>query len=241
MRHLIELKRVRPVEPEPAPAAAVDVRLVIFDFDGVVVDSEAIACRVLAAALSRHGFPADVSLVVDRYLGRAFSVVRNDYAAALGRPMPDEFASGYRRDLEAAFRAELRPMAGVAAALDHLAARGLPFAIASSSSQGRIAQALSVTALAGRFGDRIFDAAMVERGKPAPDLFLHVARRMGAAPAQSLVIEDSPAGVQAGKAAGMTVWGFTGGAHHASFDGDAALQAAGADRLITSMVDLLVL
>ena len=114
---------------------------------------------------------------------------------------------------------------------------GRPYCLASSSDSERIRISLAVTRLAHFFEGRIFTAAMVERAKPAPDLFLLAAARMGAPPAQTLVVEDSINGVLAAKAAGMSVWGFTGGSHYAGRDMAPALKAAGADRVFHSMAE----
>lgn len=113
----------------------------------------------------------------------------------------------------------------------------IPVCVASSSDIDRVSLSLDVTGLRAHFGDRIYTAQMVARGKPAPDLFLYAADKMGAQPARTLVIEDSVSGVQAAKAAGMTVWGFVGGSHYRARDGRAILSAAGADRLFAHMSD----
>jgi HAD superfamily hydrolase (TIGR01509 family) len=224
----------QPVEPG---GRAFPFGLVIFDCDGVLVDSEIIAAQVLSRMLTAHGQPSDSGEVLTRYLGRSFTAVKDDYLARTGSPLPEGFEAAEKEALAAAFQAELRPIAGIRDVLVMLQERGHPFALASSSSIPRIRHSLAITGLAPFFEGRIFSASMVERGKPEPDLFLHVAEVMGVAPGRALVIEDSPAGVTAGKAAGMTVWGFTGGQHHAQFDGVVALQSAGADRIIASMSD----
>jgi HAD superfamily hydrolase (TIGR01509 family) len=126
-------------------------------------------------------------------------------------------------------------MPSVAAAVKRLPVR---YCLASSSERERVLFSLEVTGLADLFGDRLFTSQMVTRGKPAPDLFLLAATRMGAAPARTLVIEDSVSGVTAGKAAGMTVWGFVGGSHYAHRDGRRQLEEAGADRVFDRMADL---
>jgi beta-phosphoglucomutase-like phosphatase (HAD superfamily) len=112
-----------------------------------------------------------------------------------------------------------------------------PICVASSSDLDRVCFSLAQTGLSTYFGQRLYSAQMVERGKPAPDLFLHAAAAMQADPHRTLVIEDSASGVRAAKAAGMTVWGFIGGGHYASRDGRAILQAAGADRVFARMAD----
>jgi HAD superfamily hydrolase (TIGR01509 family) len=224
-------------QPAEPGGSAFPFGLVIFDCDGVLVDSEIIAARVLSRMLTEHGQPSEAGEVLTRFLGKSFTAVKDDYLARTGSPLPPAFEAAEKEALAAAFRAELKPIAGIRDVLAMLKERGHPFVLASSSSLQRIGHSLDLTGLASFFEGRIFSASMVARGKPAPDLFLHAARFMGVPPAQTLVIEDSPAGVAAGKAAGMTVWGFTGGGHHAQFDGVVALREAGADRILASMSD----
>jgi HAD superfamily hydrolase (TIGR01509 family) len=132
-----------------------------------------------------------------------------------GVALPDRFEADYRARLLAAFERELAVMPGAVATV---AALGRPYCLATSSSPERLERSLALTGLEGLFAGRCFTASEVARGKPAPDLFLHVARRMGAAPPHCLVIEDSLNGVRAGLAAGMEVWRFTGGSHLAGLD-----------------------
>jgi HAD superfamily hydrolase (TIGR01509 family) len=208
--------------------------LVIFDCDGVLVDSEAISAATLAEQLTRHGLPTDLAYVMEHYLGRRFDVVGADFHRRTGRPIPPGFANTWYEALFAAFRRELKPIAGVAEVL-----KRLPIAkcVASSSAPARLALSLEVTGLAEAFGPNVFDASLVQRGKPAPDLFLYCAAHMGAAPERTLVIEDSATGVAAAAAAGMTVWGFTGGAHYSAIS-PAPLQTAGASRIFGSMAEI---
>lgn len=208
--------------------------LVIFDCDGVVVDSEVLSCACLSQTLRGFGLPMDVGEVYDTFLGRSFGSVAAHWQAVRGEPIPESFADAYADRLRAAFTGSLQPIDGIAALLDRL---GTEFCLASSSSDARIAHSLATTGLAERFGRRVFSAAMVQNAKPAPDLFLLAAERMGAVPARCLVVEDSVNGVLAGKAAGMTVWGFVGGSHCAGRDVGAALTAAGADRIFFAMRD----
>jgi HAD superfamily hydrolase (TIGR01509 family) len=123
-------------------------------------------------------------------------------------------------------------MRGIERLLDDLQ---VPFCVASSSDRERLSFSLEITGLAGRFGNRVYSADQVRHGKPAPDLFLHAAAAMNAEPSRTVVIEDSVSGVRAGKAAGMTVWGFLGGSHYAERNGRSALADAGADRLFCDM------
>src|SRR5262249_31361307 len=132
------------------------------------------------------------------------------------------------------FRAALCPIEGIETVLEGLR---VSYCVASSSALDRVALSLSLTGLARHFGDRLYTAQMVDRGKPAPDLFLYAAERMRCDPARTLVIEDSVSGVRAAKAANMTVWGFVGGSHYRSRDGAVGLHEAGADRVFSRMAD----
>lgn len=197
----------------PAPVAtplrdAADADLVIFDNDGVLVDSEPIANRVLAALLTESGFPTTVEDSIRRYMGGTLDRVRALVRAETGREIPAGFAERYRERLKAAFERELRPVPGMVDILTALGERGTPFCVASSSPRDRLDLALRVTGLAPHFGHRVYSADDVLRGKPAPDLFLHAAVRMDADPAHAVVIEDSVPGVDAAVAAGMTSIGF---------------------------------
>lgn len=209
-----------------------DFDLIIFDCDGVLVDSEPLSCACLADALTRHGIEASLDLVFDRFLGRGFAAVEAHVLATTGAALPATFRESLRVEVNAAFTRDLRAIEGAA---DLLAGLDTPCCLASSSDRPRIDLSLGLTGLDEAFAGRIFNAEMVARGKPAPDLFLHAAASMGADPARCLVIEDSVSGVQAGKAAGMTVWGFTGGGHYAGRDGQRLLTAAGADRVLARL------
>jgi HAD superfamily hydrolase (TIGR01509 family) len=208
--------------------------LVIFDCDGVLVDSETISASTLADNLARIGFPVDRDYVNEHYLGRSFDVVKADYARRTGEPLPQDFADAWYRDLFVAFRRDLKPIPGAADVLRRLS---IPRCVASSSAPARLALSLAVTGLASLCGGHVFDASMVSRGKPAPDLFLYCAEQMGAAPARTLVVEDSLTGIAAAVAAGMTVWGFMGGSHFAGRADTALLRRAGAARIFASMIE----
>jgi HAD superfamily hydrolase (TIGR01509 family) len=205
--------------------------LIIFDCDGVLVDSEVLSCGCLSEALAHRGIELAVNEAIDLFVGRSMVAVREHYRA-LGKHLPDEFSTELRDRVRETFAKALLPIEGVAAVLDGLRA---PTCVASSSDLDRVSFSLELTGLSKYFGDRIYTSQMVKRGKPAPDLFLYAASAMQADPRRTLVIEDSVSGVRAAKAAGMTVWGFTGGAHYASRDGRAILQAAGADRIFAGM------
>ncbi len=210
--------------------------LVIFDCDGVLVDSEVVSCRCLVDTLARYGVKIGLDEVFDRFLGRSSSAVEEYFLAVTGAPLPVSFGAALYEDLSAAYERSLRLIPHVRSVLESV---DTPYCLASSSDPARVQMTLGVTELDRYFGDRIYTAAMVANGKPAPDLFLLAAERMGADAATTLVIEDSVNGVLAGKAAGMTVWGFVGGSHHAERDGARLLADAGADRVFDSMRDLL--
>lgn len=212
-----------------------DFDLVIFDCDGVLVDSEVLSCTCLAALLTDTGLPSRTEEVMERFLGRSVTAIEQDYQNRIGRPLPSDFLPRFRADVMARMQQDLSAIPGILEVLTALTARGQRFCVASSSERPRLELALRVTGLAPFFANRVFNAAMVARGKPAPDLFLHAAHTLSADPARCLVIEDSPAGVQAGKAAGMVVWGFTGGSHYQNDSGAEMLAAAGADRLFKRM------
>ena len=186
------------------------IALVIFDCDGVLVDSEPIANRVLVDALTDVGYAITVAQAVEKFVGRSMASVMARVETELGRPLPEGFLDQVQKRTFAAFRSELMPMPGVAEAIDRIA---VPVCVASSGLPEKIALSLSLTGLADRFDGHLFSASMVSRGKPAPDLFLFAADRMGAPSERTLVIEDSVPGIQAAQAAGMNVLGFTGGGH----------------------------
>ncbi|WP_238364178.1 HAD family hydrolase [Mesobacterium pallidum] len=189
--------------------------LVIFDCDGVVIDSEAISARMLVAELAGHGVEIDMAYVARHFLGRSYKVVLDQVRRAFGVVLPEGFEAEYRARLIGAFRRDLKVMPGVADVLHELS---VPYCLATSSSPERVRQSLDLVGLAGAFAGRVNTASEVANGKPAPDLFLLAAERMGVPPAECLVIEDSRAGIEAGLAAGMQVWRFTGGTHLAGLD-----------------------
>jgi len=207
--------------------------LIIFDCDGVLVDSEVLSCRCLSQALAVYGIDLGLDEALDLFLGRSATAVFEHYEA-LGRPIPEQFSAELRAGVRAAFLSGLCPIQGGSSVQEGLQ---IPHCVASSSDVDRVSLSLSLTGLAPHFDGRLYTAQMVARGKPAPDLFLYAAERMQADPGRTLVIEDSVSGVTAGKAAGMTVWGFVGGSHYQSRDGKAALYKAGADRVFGRMAD----
>jgi HAD superfamily hydrolase (TIGR01509 family) len=184
------------------------VELVIFDCDGVLIDSERLAIKVEVEMLHALGWRLSEADVIERFVGRSDRETNAAIEAHLGRKLPagwDEQAKlRYRR----VFAAELAPVPGVLEALEEIS---LPSCIASSGSREHLRYTLGLTGLYERFAGRIFSAEEVAAGKPAPDLFLHAAERMATAPADCVVVEDSRAGVQAARAAGMRVLAFAGG------------------------------
>jgi HAD superfamily hydrolase (TIGR01509 family) len=211
-----------------------NVDLVIFDCDGVLVDSEVISCRAHSAVLTRHGFPITAEQVFDRFLGRSLRQANIEVEAELGRPLPDDFHVQLQDELFQAFAAALEPVPHIGEALDAIAQ---PVCVASSGSQERMRVSLGRTGLYDRFAPNIFSATQVRNGKPAPDLFLFAAEQMRAAPERCLVIEDSVPGIGGARAAGMTVLGFHGGSHCRPGDAD-RLRAAGADLTFGDMRQL---
>ena len=173
----------------------------------MLVDSEAISNRVLSGLFNEIGLPMTPEESVEAFMGRSWKTVEAHARAALGRPLPDGFRRRYLDAMFAEFQAELRPVPGIVDALDAI---DLPSCVASSASHEKMRFTLGHTGLLDRFAGRIFSATEVERGKPAPDLFLHAAARMGWEPADCAVVEDSPAGVEGALAAGMTVFGYAG-------------------------------
>lgn len=185
-------------------------RLVIFDCDGVLVDSEPVSISVLVDAMKKAGAEITEEDAYRQFLGRSLATVTDCLKQQYGLEAGPLFLESLRRDLYARFRQSLKPIDGIAETLDRLDFRRC---VASSSQMERIRLALSITGLIDRLEPHLYSASMVENGKPAPDLFLHAARDMGFAPEDCIVVEDSPAGIQAAKAAGMRVLLFTGGTH----------------------------
>jgi HAD superfamily hydrolase (TIGR01509 family) len=207
--------------------------LVIFDCDGVLVDSELLSYQCLSEALAQCGVALSEDDALELFLGRSTAALLEHYQAD-PRVVPERFLAALKADVFRQFKLALRPIAGVEQLLSQLA---IPFCVASSSDRERVSLSLDLTGLARFFGERVYTAQMVARGKPAPDLFLHAAAQMQARPSRTLVVEDSVSGVVAAKAAGMRTWGFVGGSHYNSRDGRSVLYEAGADRVFDRMAD----
>ena len=208
--------------------------LVIFDCDGVLVDSEPIINRAHARVLTACGYPITEDELLARFCGMSDAEMLATIEHEWGRTLPSSYAERVGAMIEDGFGQSLVAIAGVAEALDLL---GLPVCVASSSVPEQIRRKLELTGLAAHFGNNLFSATMLARGKPAPDLFLYAAQQLATAPNRCLVIEDSPLGIDAAIAAGMTAIGFCGGSHCGPEHGDHLL-ARGAALIIADMREL---
>jgi HAD superfamily hydrolase (TIGR01509 family) len=184
------------------------IDLVIFDCDGVLVDSERLAVRVDVAVLAELGWSLAEKEVIERFVGVSEADFRREVESMLGRSLPANWEATYEPLYRNAFERELLPVEGIVEALDQI---DVTTCVASSGSHEKMRFTLGLTGLYGRFEGRIFSATDVARGKPAPDLFLHAAAKMGVEPAGCVVVEDSPFGVAAARAAGMPVFAYAGG------------------------------
>ena len=205
------------------------LQLVIFDCDGVLMDSERIANRIFCAMLNELGLPLTLDDMFEHFVGLSMPQCVALITQRLGRPPPDTFVTELRRRTAAALQVEVTPVAGVREVLDSLR---IPHCVASSGDHHKIRLTLTATGLLERFEGRIFSVEDVGQPKPAPDVFLYAARRLQADPAACAVIEDTPTGVRAGVAAGMQVFGFCANtpAHR--------LRTAGAHTLFADMREL---
>lgn len=208
--------------------------LLIFDCDGVLVDSEHLACAALADVMTTLGHAMTVDEAMRAFAGRSLKDVLARAERLLSRPIPKDLGEQAAVQLMARFRRELQAVAGVKEAIAALPYRRC---VASSSDPGRLTLSLDVTGLSALFGNNVFSAVEVANGKPAPDLFLLAARRLGEDPSSCIVIEDSVLGVEAAGAAGMAAIGFA-GASHANRGLAERLVAAGAEPVIHSMANL---
>jgi HAD superfamily hydrolase (TIGR01509 family) len=208
--------------------------LLIFDCDGVLVDSEHLACAALADVMTTLGHAMTVDEAMRAFAGRSLKDVLARAERLLSRPIPKDLGEQAAVQLMARFRRELQAVAGVKEAIAALPYRRC---VASSSEPGRLTLSLDVTGLSALFGNNVFSAVEVANGKPAPDLFLLAARRLGEDPSSCIVIEDSVLGVEAAGAAGMAAIGFA-GASHANQGLAERLAAAGAEWVIDSMANL---
>ncbi|MDQ3759996.1 MAG: HAD family hydrolase [Actinomycetota bacterium] len=205
------------------------ISLVIFDCDGVLVDSEPISCRMMAEALTAEGLPYTTEQCMRDYMGRAWDDSLRLIAGKLGHAPTEGFTEGFRERRDAALRKEVEPVPGVREAI---AAIGAKRCVASSGTHEKIRLTLGQTGLLALFDGAIFSATEVARGKPAPDLFLHAARTLGHEPKLCAVVEDTPVGIEAARAAGMTALAYVDNVSRA------ILEEAGATRTFGDMRDL---
>lgn len=212
-----------------------DPSLIIFDCDGVLVDSEPISIAVLLEMIAKSGVTMSEDDAYDRFLGRSMAtiskVLHEEYGFAASEADLDEM----RTHLYSRFELDLQPIPGIADTLKKLPQRRC---VASSSQPERIRLSLRLTGLIDLLDPHIFSATMVKNGKPAPDLFLFAANIMNVDPAECVVIEDSPAGIQAAKAAGMRVFAFTGGTHSRGGRLESTLASLGPDLIFDDMLQL---
>jgi HAD superfamily hydrolase (TIGR01509 family) len=189
--------------------SAPPVALIIFDCDGVLIDSEVLSARILIEEVAAHGVSLTPAYVRDNFLGRSFPTVAQIIRERFALVLPPSFEARYRARLLEQFETELRTTPGLLQLLPRIGCRSC---VATSSSPPRVARSLAISGL-DRFFTDVFTASLVKAGKPAPDLFLYAAAAMGLAPAECLVIEDSRPGIAAAQAAGMQVLLYTGGSH----------------------------
>jgi HAD superfamily hydrolase (TIGR01509 family) len=184
------------------------IELVIFDCDGVLVDSETLSVEIDRRVLAELGWALSRDDIIHRFVGRTQEHFRAEVEKHLGRRLPDDWEEPYQHWYSEAFERELETVPGIEAALDSI---DHVTCVASNGSHAKMRRNLGATGLLPRFEDRIFSADDVRTGKPAPDLFLHAADRLGVSAARCVVVEDSRFGVEAARAAGMRVFGFGGG------------------------------
>ncbi|MSP42287.1 MAG: HAD family hydrolase [Alphaproteobacteria bacterium] len=189
----------------PAPP-----QLVIFDCDGVLVDSEPIANRILAAAINRLGYSISVAQTRTAMVGHSMVQVMEKISQMTGKPLQDDWRVDLQRETYAAFRRSLRAVPGVEQAITRIRDAGIKICVASSGSPGKMELTLGLTGLRSYFGGSLYSSTMVARGKPHPDLFLLAASRMGVLPGRAVVIEDSAPGAAGACAAGMRVLAYAG-------------------------------
>lgn len=217
--------------------------LVIFDFDGVLIDSETIALEELRNCIAVYGVDISLAETRSRFLGSSVADHMAFIAERTGKPCPEGFRSDWHEMLYRRYRTELRLVSGAKATLDALDDAGIAYAIATGGAVDRLNVGLECTGLTSRFRGRAFSAELVARGKPAPDIFLYSADQMGVPPSRCVVVEDASHGVKGALAAGMRVIGFTGGSHFAGMRDQATetLLAAGSETTASNHAGLLQL
>jgi len=179
--------------------------LVIFDCDGVLVDSELITNRIFAGMLNEMGIPVSLDDMFEQFVGRSMPQCLELTAGLLGRPVPDGFLPEFQARAAAALKSELKAVPDIE---EVLATMGIPFCVASSGTHEKMHTTLGVTGLLPKFQGKMYSVTEVAKSKPAPDVFLYAARQSGVDASACAVIEDTPTGVRAGVAAGMTVFGY---------------------------------
>ncbi|GJL89633.1 MAG: hydrolase [Minwuia thermotolerans] len=209
--------------------------LVIFDCDGVLVDSERPANRLLTRYLNDHGVAIEVEETEATFVGLSLTTCAEMVLERYGVRMPDSFVDDIRAGTAEVLAREVKAIPGVRNAVERLA---VPTCVASSGEVSKMTLTLGTTGIIDLFAGRLYSATMVKRGKPAPDLFLYAARAMNVDPRACVVVEDSPFGLQAARAAGMRALGFTGGSHRDHHRDRPMLLDAGADRVFQHMDDL---
>lgn len=217
-----------------------DIRAVIFDMDGCLVDSEPMSLQTLAQMMAAEGLDTNMDELRRRFLGVSIQSIVSHIAEVLERDDLPDFARTFEERLLARYPAELQVIPGIPALLDDLASHGVAVAIATGSSVRRLGITLQVAGLTDRFGAMIFSADQVRHGKPAPDLFLLAAERLGIPPHACAVMEDSPHGITGARAAGMRAVGFVGGSHLHGMQDDHArrLTDAGAATVLSDLTGM---
>ena len=207
-------------------------KLVIFDCDGVLVDSEAIGNRFISEALTLAGIPISAEGALSQFLGGKLTQIKKDAEKQLGFSLPANWVDEIYKKQFSEFRKNLKSISGIEDVLDVLERINIPVCVGSNGPLNKMEVSLGVTKLKDRFLGRIFSADQVERPKPAPDLYLYCAEQMGVLPQDCLVIEDSPRGASAGVAAGMSVFGYTGGGDNS------ALKKVGCTKTFDTMQEI---
>lgn len=185
--------------------------LLIFDCDGVLIDSELLSADTMIDELSKIGIAIDRKFFFSELVGKSFKQGLEILEARFGRAPDHDFSEKFRIELRRRFEGQLHAIEGIAALIDSLA---IPCCVATSSAPDRAVHSLAVAGLVDKFKGHIYTSTMVKHGKPAPDLFLYAAEIMGVAPAHCIVVEDSIYGLQGARAAGMQAWHFSGGSHY---------------------------
>ena len=211
--------------------------LVIFDCDGVLIDSEAIFCAVDAEALTALGHPTTAAEISERFAGVPHHVAWSQLASELNLNLPENWVANILLECERRFQTELTPIPGAVSAIKTIVGSGNHACVASSTEFANLRENLERAGLLTLIEPHVFSVSQVKRAKPAPDVFLYAASQMGFDPGETIVIEDSVSGVLAGRRAGMTVWGFTGGGHAYSALSSRLIQA-GAENVCGSMDEI---